>query len=588
MRARLVQSVLAVAIAVLAGCAEPAPAPTPSSQGWSDQERQRFYTADQGSQLMPYRWFRALRQHDKDVPFAADQLQRYGYLPNPPSADNPENLPVGFTINGGTATGHVGMTCAACHTTQITYRGQSLRIDGARTSADFQAFLSDLTTAAQSTRDNPARFDAFAREVLGIAPTQDQIAELRTKFTAWVDRFGTFMAASLPDTPWGPGRLDAVGMIFNRVAGLDLDRPINYRKADAPVRYPFIWDAPRQDKTQWPGFAPNGLYIFGLTRNTGEVLGVFARFDPKPAGPHRVRYDSSANLNNLQALEELITRLKPPAWPARLFGFNPTLADQGKRVFEAECKSCHNQTYASPLPAGCKTGDRQVREAWATPLCAVGTDPRAAFNAGGRAKDTGIMFGTTALPPLIKPLARDALYKDILANAVIGTIKQQALETPLGAGRGVWRALRKDLFGDDAIEANRLAIESLLAPTQDDRRSLEGRMAQYAVTARQAAAPAAYEGRVLTGIWAVAPYLHNGAVPNLWELLQPAAKRRQSFMVGSREFDPKNVGFVTDASPFNATFTANNTNGNSNAGHEYGAVLTDADKWALIEYLKGL
>ena len=84
------------------------------------------------------------------------------------------------------------------------------------------------------------------------------------------------------------------------------------------------------------------------------------------------------------------------------------------------------------------------------------------------------------------------------------------------------------------------------------------------------------------------PYLHNGSVPNLWALLQPAAARPTRFMVGSREFDPKNVGFATDRSPYNATFVVDAANGNGNGGHEYGTALSEADKWALIEYMKGL
>ena len=95
------------------------------------------------------------------------------------------------------------------------------------------------------------------------------------------------MRGALPDQPWGPGRLDAVGMIFNRLTGLGLGPPPtfmiekNFRKAYAPVRYPFLWNATKQDKTQWPGFAPNGSDVLGLARNLGEVYGVFAEFEPK-------------------------------------------------------------------------------------------------------------------------------------------------------------------------------------------------------------------------------------------------------------------------------------------------------------------
>ena len=104
-----------------------------------------------------------------------------------------------------------------------------------------------------------------------------------------------------------------------------------------------------------------------------------------------------------------------------------------------------------------------------------------------------------------------------------------------------------------------------------------------------------YKGRPLQGIWATAPYLHNGSVPNLWELLLPPAQRSATFNVGSREFDPKNVGYVTAPSADNSfIFTARDATGapvqgNSNGGHDYGnAKLSDDDRWALIEYMKTL
>jgi hypothetical protein len=62
-------------------------------------------------------------------------------------------------------------------------------------------------------------------------------------------------------------------------------------------------------------------------------------------------------------------------------------------------------------------------------------------------------------------------------------------------------------------------------------------------------------------------------------------------MVGSRLFDPKNVGYATDQSPFqsgNFVTDPANANGNGNGGHVYGTTLSDDDRWALIEYLKTL
>ena len=76
-------------------------------------------------------------------------------------------------------------------------------------------------------------------------------------------------------------------------------------------------------------------------------------------------------------------------------------------------------------------------------------------------------------------------------------------------------------------------------------------------------------------------------MPNLYELLKPAAERQATFWVGSREFDPKKVGFVsTEDSKFFRFDTS--LKGNRNTGHEYGRGLTDRQRYQLIEYLKTL
>ena len=97
-----------------------APAVAYANQGWSAAERETFYTTSQGSHLMPYAWFKALRRLDGNEPFGGDQLQRYGYLFND-SPTNVTGLPVGFVIDGTAQSGQLGMTCAACHTGQMDY-----------------------------------------------------------------------------------------------------------------------------------------------------------------------------------------------------------------------------------------------------------------------------------------------------------------------------------------------------------------------------------------------------------------------------------------------------------------------------------
>ena len=57
-----------------------------------------------------------------------------------------------------------------------------------------------------------------------------------------------------------------------------------------------------------------------------------------------------------------------------------------------------------------------------------------------------------------------------------------------------------------------------------------------------------YQSRPLSGLWASPPYLHNGSVPTVWNLLQPASERPSRFFVG-RELDPKKLGIDTENQP---------------------------------------
>jgi hypothetical protein len=101
-----------------------------------------------------------------------------------------------------------------------------------------------------------------------------------------------------------------------------------------------------------------------------------------------------------------------------------------------------------------------------------------------------------------------------------------------------------------------------------------------------------YANLPLDGLWLRAPYLHNGSVPTLRHLLEPADKRPLRFYRGNDLLDARNVGFVWDQDTAgDRRFFVFDTTvpGNSNKGHEgeaYGTTLSDADKEALVEYLK--
>jgi len=110
--------------------------------------------------------------------------------------------------------------------------------------------------------------------------------------------------------------------------------------------------------------------------------------------------------------------------------------------------------------------------------------------------------------------------------------------------------------------------------------------------------PYGYVISFLDGIWLRAPYLHNGSVPSLRDLLKPAADRPKMFYRGYDVYDPLDAGFVSQPEqaarlgvPWNdvlrvATPYDVGMRSNGNMGHEFGVTLPQADKDALIEYLK--
>jgi mono/diheme cytochrome c family protein len=101
-----------------------------------------------------------------------------------------------------------------------------------------------------------------------------------------------------------------------------------------------------------------------------------------------------------------------------------------------------------------------------------------------------------------------------------------------------------------------------------------------------------YANSPLDGLWLRAPYLHNGSVPNLRELLEPAASRTPVFYRGDDVYDPASVGFAANVAERGGRhFFRFDTSrpGNGNGGHEgeaFGTYLSREQKQALLEYLK--
>jgi mono/diheme cytochrome c family protein len=92
----------------------------------------------------------------------------------------------------------------------------------------------------------------------------------------------------------------------------------------------------------------------------------------------------------------------------------------------------------------------------------------------------------------------------------------------------------------------------------------------------------------LDGVWLRAPYLHNGSVPSLGDLLEPAERRPVQFWRGYDVYDPVKVGFVSEGPEARRIGTSHDATkpGNSNAGHVFGTQLGADEKRVLLEFLK--
>ncbi len=99
-----------------------------------------------------------------------------------------------------------------------------------------------------------------------------------------------------------------------------------------------------------------------------------------------------------------------------------------------------------------------------------------------------------------------------------------------------------------------------------------------------------YVSLSLDGIWLRAPYLHNGSVPTLQDLLEPAERRPRVFYRGYDVYDQEHAGFVSNGEEAQRAGFRYDTAviGNGNQGHLYGTSLTAAEKRALVEYMKTL
>jgi hypothetical protein len=256
---------------------------------------------------------------------------------------------------------------------------------------------------------------------------------------------------------------------------------------------------------------------------------------------------------DLQRVENQLARLAPPSWPEDVFGkIDREKAKRGKALFVTLCSSCHNSwpyTWSEPN----KFGKRFVLVGL-VPQPYVGTDPQ--------------QFR------ILRPFA--------ITGQLSNYMPKELRDKPIVPTGYLYAALSRAVL-ETALSKLRLSPEQ------------EANIHGYRQYPLPAPPEGVYKAAPRDGVWATAPFLHNGSVPNLYELLLPAEERTKKFHI-THQFDPMKVGLNTSAT---SGFLMDTTQlGNSNAGHSFqdgprgdgiiGPLLTDDQRWALIEYLKSI
>jgi hypothetical protein len=593
------------------------------------ESSQWFYHASQGTVTLPipYDWLIALEAPKskpwfifwgKEDLFVKEYLLRFGFIRQPKTEQNPDGLPIGFAITPSIyfpsinrRAAAAGFTCAACHTGQLIYDDKRYVVDGGPATVDLGQLTKALGAALGQTALSSefllfnGRFERFAKNVLGNNDNVLTRKRLKAELSATLAKLAK--EVDVINVTEGFGRLDALNRIGNQVFSSDMNRPSNYSPINAPVNFPHIWTTPWFDWVQY-----DGSIMQPLVRNSGEALGVKAFVDTE--GPDAQRFASSVDVPGLVAIESWIAGSHPlpkrefngldaPKWPTGFPKINETLAEHGAALYKELCQGCHLPPVNS-------------NEFW---------DPQywqpIKYVEYGEAKETPDPYLTLNIIPLDK-IGTDVAQAEVLPKRTVDTTGLNLdveICTPLPTEAG-YSALEFVKLGDSATSMYGLALgafvqrvntrwfEQNFVPPRDIPK-MEGERPNCLQVSQ------GYKARPLNGVWATAPFLHNGSIATVYDLLSTQKERPRFIELGSQKFDPERLGLAQSEQIVELNKKAESVAdyvdglfildthkpGNRNTGHIFddeqssdsavgriGRRLDHQEKMAVIEYLKTL
>jgi hypothetical protein len=530
-----------------------------SANGWSQGEREEYYHLAEGSELMPYALLANLKSATTGKPFL-EGMERFGFLPDRTGPMNPHGLPVGVTVsrsrNAGTAGLEiVGFNCAACHVGELTYRGKRVRVDGAPATVNLQQYQIEFKDSLEATLHSPERLLALI-----VAMERQQHPSETPSGQEAGPYAGEPELQSAANVQAAPNADLAFHSISSAAADAARQAPRGtFRqrlKADITVlkaRLAYVKNGRLLVDGTEPG--PGRIDAFGAARNLlfpqyavkmqspvsyPYIWSVPDNIGRKPEDFQWIHYDGDTN----SILERNIGQSLGMGSVFDPITYESTLRIGNLHRLEILTHELQPPKWPADVLGAIDENKAQQGQQIFQQKCGnchqdrlfaqtqIGSDPN-------RANSFGQRVGKTPFPKAVAPIL-DALKKRAFADDGIGPTEQAKMD----ANPAIWRAT------------------------------------------------AQYLARPLNGIWATGPYLHNGSVPTLYDLLHPD-QRPTKFKTGGREFDPVKIGYQSDSTIGGSNVWVFDTSqpGNSNIGHSseaFGSMLPEDQKSALLEYLKKL
>jgi len=492
---------------------------------WTPGDRDFFLHGSMSAEMVPERVLRAFVAVYPDL-FPRADLSNFGLIPDPVFG-----WPIGVSRRAVAHLGglpSIGINCASCHVAELTAAsgGAPLRVLGATAHFDAEAFFGALTVATFRTAD-PSAMLPFLRAYLAAAPGGDDATAQAMLTAAWLRQERALVAAITSDPTGaagaGPGGLHALS-----AADLALDRARLERGED----------------------------LVPLVRSTVRLMhNVRAGLHIPDQIPSALPPASGPGRNDAFGLLALSLFGTPQPYSPVKYGIVWNLADRRWVHWDGNTQSPIGRNVLASLGLG-------------APL--VGTRGQLDYALIKRQTDLSEGIRAPRWPFAVDAAAAGrgrVTYQARCASCHDGQESDARLHGAMDVGTDPARArlFTPELAQRFNVFLAEVQIDGFAAPASPGLRST-----------------GKYWSPTLAGVWARAPYLHNGSVRTLADLLAPPDERPAAWQRGSRIYDTAALGYA-DEGPYRFDTRAL---GNGNGGHAYGADLPAADKGDLLEFLK--